>query len=129
MIGEQLLKLIKRTPTSLVQKIDKGFGEIDFMAHYDIIQLLFYHLEKPFSWSVSEPFDSGDAKEPVAVIGTLLVSVDGEEYQVDGIGSDKDAKKAESDALKRAAMKVGLGLELWAGGSYWLDKQLDKETG
>ena len=33
----------------------------------------------------------------------------------------------ESDSFKRCAMKLGLGLHLWAGEEYYLDKQLDKK--
>ena len=38
-----------------------------------------------------------------------------------------NAKHAESDAFKRCAMKLGLGLHLWAGEEYYLDKQLDRK--
>ena len=38
-------------------------------------------------------------------------------------------KNAASDALKRCAMRLGLGLHLWAPSSYFLDKQLDKDHG
>ena len=37
-----------------------------------------------------------------------------------------NAKHAESDAFKRCAMKVGLGLHLWAGEEYYLDKKLSE---
>jgi len=122
----QLERLIARTPESMVESVDKGFGDVDYIPHYHIAQLLLY-ITGPFNWSVSEPFDSGDAKEPVAVIGTLLVTIDDKEVMVEGIGSDRDAKKAESDAMKRCAMKIGLGLELWAQKGYWLDTQYKKD--
>ena len=127
MIGPQLRKLIKPTPKNLVSQVDKGFGKVDFIGHYDIIQMLLYHLEAPFSWSVGEPFPAGDDKEPVGIVGVLVLNIDGQEYSVAGVGSDKDAKKAESDALKRAAMKAGLGLELWAQEHYWLNTQIEKD--
>ena len=38
-----------------------------------------------------------------------------------------NAKHAESDAFKRCAMKIGLGLHLWAGDEYYLDKKLSGE--
>ena len=67
-----------------------------------------------------------------ADMATLTVVVDGKQYTVQGVGDGKDFKKAESDAIKRAAMKLGLGLELWAQESYWLDRakgwSLDHDT-
>lgn len=36
------------------------------------------------------------------------------------------AKSAASDALKRCAMRMGLGLHLWAGGDYFLFDQVSK---
>jgi hypothetical protein len=33
---------------------------------------------------------------------------------------------AASDGLKRCAMRLGLGLHLWAGGNYFLDKWLTR---
>ena len=44
-------------------------------------------------------------------------------------GSDgTNAKHAESDAFKRCAMKIGLGLHLWAGEEYYLDKKLEENS-
>ncbi len=48
--------------------------------------------------------------------------IDGEPHVVSGVGQGRDAKDAESDAKKRAAMNTGLGLDLWAQDEYWLDK-------
>ena len=41
-----------------------------------------------------------------------------------GLG-DVYKRQAESDAFKRCAMKIGLGLHLWAGEEYYLDKKLN----
>ena len=38
-----------------------------------------------------------------------------------------NAKNAVSDAVKRCAMRVGLGLELWCQETYVLDKALARE--
>ena len=122
MPGEQLKQLAAKVPDKLVKQVDKGFGNVDYLDHAQVIQLLLHHLEAPFSWEVSDPLISGDTKNPVACIGTLTVVVDGKQYTVQGVGDGQDFKKAESDAVKRAAMKLGLGLELWAQDSYWLDR-------
>jgi hypothetical protein len=35
-------------------------------------------------------------------------------------------KNAASDALKRCAMRLGVGLHLWSQDNYYLDKALEK---
>ncbi len=128
MPGKQLKSLAERAPESFVKQVDKGFGPVDYLPMHHVVQILLHHLDQPFSWQVQPPFDSGDEREPVAIAGTLLLHVDGVPVEVAGIGTGRDAKKAESDALKRAAMKVGVGLELWAQDAYWLDKQWAKDS-
>jgi hypothetical protein len=44
-------------------------------------------------------------------------------------GDGERLKHAASDALKRCAMRLGLGLHIWAQGSYFLDKALEKRNG
>jgi len=137
MPGEQLKQLAKPVPRRLISTVTKGNrGSSDYIAHYDIIQLLLGKLDTPYSWEISPPYDSGnpavdkngDRTEGVAVIGTLTVVVDGKQYTVQGVGQARDMKKADSDALKRCAMKLGLGLELWCKGTYWLYDLWDKDS-
>ena len=128
MPGTQLKALAAKAPAKMVKQVDKGFGMIDYLPQYQVIQLLLHNLDAPFGWNVSEPFLSGDERDPVAVIGTLNVIVDGQSVVVQGVGQGRDMKNAESDALKRAAMKIGVGLELWAQGGYWLPGQWKDDT-
>jgi len=73
----------------------------------------------------------------VGAVWRLSVTVDGRDVTVEEVG-EVDAphnwphdgareKAAASDALKRAAMRLGLGLHLWSQGSYFLDRQLLKD--
>ena len=63
------------------------------------------------------------------------VEVDEKKVTVTAIGDVENdqgndgtnSKHAESDAFKRCAMKIGLGLHLWAGTEYYLDKKLSGE--
>lgn len=73
----------------------------------------------------------------VGCIARLEVVVDGkwavvsEVGDVEGAAAQSDganAKEASSDAFKRCAMRLGLGLHLWSQDDYFLDKQLDKEA-
>jgi hypothetical protein len=70
-------------------------------------------------------------------IGTLTIRVDGEAIKVQGSGdvehdqgtNGANLKHAESDAFKRAAMNLGLGLHLWCGDEYFLyNKNQDVTT-
>ena len=64
----------------------------------------------------------------------MTVVIDDKEVTITSIGDVEhdqgtdgtNAKHAESDAFKRCAMKVGLGLHLWAGEEYYLDKKLEE---
>lgn len=40
----------------------------------------------------------------------------------------ENAQIASSQAFKRCAMRLGLGLHLWSGGLYFLDKALGEES-
>lgn len=70
----------------------------------------------------------------VGGIWRLRATVDGLPVQVEEVGDVGDVwnwqhdgqrlKDAASDALKRCAMRLGLGLHLWAQEHYFLDQQL-----
>ena len=75
----------------------------------------------------------------VGVVLTCTFTIDGETVEVSEVGTpegyymaDHDGdrlKKAMSDALKRCAMRVGVGLDLWSKGTYVLPTMLEKDTG
>ena len=71
----------------------------------------------------------------VGVLGRLSVTVDGVARVVTEVGSEdnpamghdgENLKNAASDALKRCAMRLGVGLHLWSAEMYYLDAQLAK---
>ncbi len=146
----QLAKLIQRVPDGFVRNTrDDGKGD-NYAPHHAVNQLLLLVLG-PFSFElveihrgdVLERKDSKflDGKSPVklhnVVVGAtwrLTATVDGERVVVEQTGDVEHAdlwqhdgarlKDAESDALKRCAMRLGLGLHLWADGDYVLDRWL-----
>lgn len=79
----------------------------------------------------------------VGVVLTCVFTIDGQRVEVSEVGTPEGyymaphdgerLKKAMSDALKRCAMRVGVGLDLWSKGAYvlpaMLAKDLDAETG
>ena len=124
---EQLEKLAAQIPKQFISQIPSpGGGTADYVDHAVIRQLLLW-IVGPYDWHVTQPFSSGNDREPVALVGTLTVTIDGRQTTVDGVGQGSDAKSAESDALKRAAMNTGVNLELWGQDKYFLDKQLKKD--
>ena len=65
----------------------------------------------------------------------LKVTIDGQEIVVEEAGAverkvpnnGEALKDCMSDAIKRCAMRLGLGLHLWAGDSYYLYNVLNKK--
>lgn len=137
----QLAKLSKRMPKAYIGKNDKGMDAAD---HTVITQLL--HVAVP-GWSfeitqvlrseVAEKSAKSGTKYPggmfvTGCIGRLTCSIDGTTVVIEEAGGvelagmkDGDGerlKHAASDALKRCAMRIGLGLEIWAGDAYFMDK-------
>ena len=65
--------------------------------------------------------------EYLEIDGKLVTVTSIGDVEHDQKNDGSNAKHAESDSFKRCAMKLGLGLHLWAGEEYYLDKQLDKK--
>ena len=129
----QLYDLSQQFPDEWVKKAPKGkFG--NFIPHSVIAQRLIEDCG-PFNQEIVELIREEKAGKVVGCFGRLTVEVDGKEVTVTAIGDVENdqgndgtnAKHAESDAFKRCAMKIGLGLHLWAGDEYYLDKKLSGE--
>ncbi|GAG18329.1 unnamed protein product [marine sediment metagenome] len=146
----QMQELATPFPSSLVKEAAPGrFGS--YVPHSSVTERLLT-IVGPFSYEVTEVI-RGDApavigkkgtkdspKFPkrkgavVGCLGTLTVTIDGKVVTITEVGDvDEPAmnndgtnlKNASSDAIKRCAMRIGLGLHLWSQGSYFLDLQLD----
>jgi len=124
-----LLKLSKPFPSQLIDKK----GQFDYVSHTEVSQNLLGILG-PHSIEVKHIIYV-DGKVD-GVILALKVTVDGREVSVEeagGIGtrslsdSGEALKDCISDALKRCAMRLGLGLHLWAGTHYYLYNVLEKK--
>ena len=128
----QLIRLAKKFPEKLISQIKKGTHTEDYINHSVITQRLL-QVCGPFDWDVEVIYSS---EKPVAVKGTLTATIDGKEVTVAGIGTDQNnkgkddgdiIKEMESDALKRAAKNIGVGLHLWAQQQYFLSTQLAED--
>ena len=72
--------------------------------------------------------------DPLSYFNRLEVMVDGDcvtitevgDVEHPGTNNASNLKNAASDALKRCAMRLGVGLHLWSQDNYYLDKALEK---
>ena len=93
----------------------------------------------PFDWEITQLIKEADGTV-TGCIGKLTVTIDGRVTTVSEVGDVEDpsgnapaknngarAKDASSDAIKRAAMRLGCGLELWVKGDPVLHAALVKE--
>ena len=88
-----------------------------------------------YDWSIDREIYDQDSKL-TGCIGTLTIYVGDEAISVQGAGdvehdqgtNGANLKHAESDAFKRAAMNLGLGLHLWCGDEYFLYNKTVNES-
>lgn len=138
-MSEQLIQLAKPFPAKLVNKAPAGkHGE--YINHAVINQRLLQILG-PFSFKVVRELN--DDGRITGAVCALTLTIDGKEVEIMEVGDVDDLttrdgeyvdktngarlKKASSDAFKRAAMRVGVGLHLWSKGDYFLYERLLKE--
>lgn len=142
---EQLHELSRPFPKEFIHKAPKGkFG--DYIQHSVIRQRLL-SVVGPYSQEVKhilrEDLIDKQGKTVTVVTGVILaltVEIDGQLVTVEESGECEHPlnkytdgarmKDAISDAVKRCAMAIGVGLHLWSEfegkSEYFLDKQLEK---
>lgn len=143
----QLRDLATPLPPKFIGKNDRGMDAAD---HTVITQRLL-QVVGPHSMHVTEVLRSeaptittrNNKEFPGGMMVTgavvrLTCTVDGREVSVEEAGGCEQAalkdgdgerlKHAVSDAIKRCAMRLGLGLHIWAQDKYFLDSQLDADA-
>ena len=134
----QLHELSRRFPDKFVHKNPSGFG--DYIQHSVIRQRLLTVLGAYSTDIVETLYDDGII---TGVVLKLSCVIDGKEISVVEAGDVENPsnwktngarmKDAMSDAIKRCAMALGVGLHLWSQidgqDEYFLDKQLEKQLG
>lgn len=126
-----LARLARPFPPKYVKQLP-GRGQADYVAHSVVTEALLA-IVGPFDFEVVEVVRDGDGSI-VGCLGRLEVTIDGRDTVITEVGDitgqepngGAALKNAASDALKRCAMRVGLGLHLWAQGDYFLHDQLTK---
>jgi hypothetical protein len=145
-----LTELARRFPEGYIEHKDG----IDYVAHHVVTQRLLsivgpfdFELVEIIRGDVAAVAPAADGKSRRARAGTpalrnivvggvwrLTCEIDGRRVRIEETGDVGDVhnwphdgarlKDAASDALKRCAMRLGLGLHLWAQEHYFLDRQL-----
>ena len=132
---EQLKELSTRFPDKFIHKNPSGYG--DYIQHSVIRQRLLSVLGA-YSTDIVETIYDGEII--TGVILKLTCNIDGNEVSVVEAGDVEKPdnwktngarmKDAMSDAIKRCAMSLGVGLHLWSQingqDEYFLDKQIEK---
>jgi hypothetical protein len=128
----QLSELARKFPDTLVKQKPGKFAA-SYVEHGVIVQRLL-EVVGPFTFTVDEAITNADGTV-VGCLATLAVEVDGNRVHITEVGdvehpgnnNGSNLKNASSDALKRCAMRLGLGLHLWTGEAYYLDRSLGKQ--
>jgi len=126
-----LYELARPFPESMIESKPGKFAA-DYVSHGTVTSRLLEVLG-PFDWSIAKVITNSEGIA-VGCIGRLEVVVDGRPVVIEEVGdvehpganSASNLKSASSDALKRAAMRLGLGLHLWVGDNYYLHRSLEK---
>lgn len=140
----QLKELSKVFPEKFIHKNPTGFG--DYIQHSVIRQRLLSVLggySQEVKHIIREKLTDKQGVEKEVITGVILaltVEIDGELVTIEEAGDVEQPfnwktdgarmKDAISDAVKRCAMALGVGLHLWSQfdgqSEYFLDKQLEK---
>lgn len=141
----QLYELSRVFPDKFIHKNPTGFG--DYIQHSVIRQRLLSVVgaySQEVKHIIRETLTDKQGKDVEVVTGVILaltVEIDGELVTVEEAGDVEQPfnwrtdgarlKDAVSDAVKRCAMAMGVGLHLWSQfdgqSEYFLDEQLKKD--
>lgn len=123
----QLRDLVRRIPAGYVKTKPGGF-QADYVSHADIQQVLLAKLG-PCTQEVKELIYNAEGQVQGCIL-RVSYQIDGETVVIEeagdverpGANNGANAKNAVSDAVKRCAMRVGVGLHLWSQENYVLDR-------
>lgn len=122
-----LRDLVKRIPQAYVKTKPGGF-QADYVSHADIQQILLAKIG-PCTQEVKELIYNAEHQLQGCIL-RMTYEIDGQTVVIEeagdverpGANNGANAKNAVSDAVKRCAMRVGVGLHLWSQENYVLDR-------
>ena len=126
-----LYQLSRPFPESLIKQKPGKFSA-SYVEHSVVVQRLL-EIVGPFNFTIDKPVTNPDGTV-TGCLATLECWIDGDFVTITEVGdvehpsqnNGSNLKNAASDALKRCAMRLGLGIHLWAQDNYYLDKALEK---
>lgn len=129
----QIYELSRPFPAALIKQKPGKFAA-SYVEHSVISQRLL-EVIGPHSFEVKQAISNPDGVV-TGCLAALSVVIDGMPVVVVEVGdvehpsqnNASNLKNAASDALKRCAMRLGVGLHLWSQDNYYLDKALEKRT-
>jgi hypothetical protein len=127
----QLYELARPFPASLIKQKPGKFSA-DYVEHSVITQRLL-EVIGPHDFAIDKIVTNPDGTV-VGCTATLAAQIDGRFVSITEVGdvehpgqnNASNLKNASSDALKRCAMRIGVGLHLWSQENYYLHKSLEK---
>ena len=127
-----LTRLAEPFPARFVQQKPGSF-KADYVSHSEVSQALL-EIVGPHCIEVREVV-MNDGKVEGAIVA-LTCTIDDKRVRVEEAGAierktdnaGERLKDCISDGIKRCAMRIGLGLHLWAGDNYYLHARLSGEA-
>lgn len=134
-----LTKLVCPFPSGVI-RANPGKGNRGSYVAHPVVEQRILHVLGPVDYAVTE-IVRGDTKDAqgvvVGVLATMSATVDGQTVTVTEAGDCENPgnwphdgarlKDAASDAYKRCAMRLGVGLHLWAQEHFYLGAKLLKQ--
>ena len=133
-MNEKLAELLVPFPEKYIKNKQGGRGG-DYVMNGVVRQRLL-DVVGFYDWSIDREIDY-DSGKLTGCVGTLTINLENKTIKVQGSGdvendqgsNGSNLKHAESDAFKRAAMNLGLGLHLWCGDEYFIYNKNKNEQG
>ena len=128
-----LLRLSKPFPSQFIES-KPGAYSADYVKHSTVNEFLL-GIVGPFDWQLVQVLHEPDGMVSGAVF-RMTLEIDGRSVRIEEVRSIQQAgnknngdrmKDAASDALKRCAMRAGLGLHLWSQKKYILHSTLESK--
>lgn len=121
---EQLYEITKPFPNHFIREAGQGRSYVP----HGIMRQRLLQILGPFDWeSGPEIIENGKF---VGMYGKLTVTIDGIKKTIKCIGTPQTTedegnalKQSETDAFKRCALQIGLGLHLWTKQGEWFLSQ------
>jgi len=110
MTPEQATALRKPFPKESIGQLPKGGTMLDYVGHAAVVDRLLA-VDPHWTW---EPFALDADGLPAVRGGNLWIRLTICGVTRIGVGDGKNAKECIGDALRNAAMRFGVALDLWA---------------